>query len=211
MKVAGIAPDHWRSSSSTNVSSLPVRKYVGKSTPCLVRKPWVAYSLPGKSTETSISFSPCGASSRATCSRSGNSSRQGVHQVAQTLTIVAPAPERLTSSSTAGAATFVGIGAVFAGTAAVAVNKRAARIGMIGEDGPTATIPQQRRFGARATTILAGGSFMRLRHLGAAALALLCTSAWARIDVTLDADALNGLIATMAPDHVDVSLAGGRT
>lgn len=49
-----------------------------------------------------------------------------------------------------------------------------------------------------------------------AAVAFLLTSmlgypAFAKIDVTLDADSLNGLMASMAPDHVDVNLAGGRT
>jgi len=40
---------------------------------------------------------------------------------------------------------------------------------------------------------------------------LLFAPASARIDVTLDADALNGLLASMAPDHVDVALAAGRS
>jgi hypothetical protein len=49
-----------------------------------------------------------------------------------------------------------------------------------------------------------------------AALLLLATiasgsPALARIDVTLDADSLNGLLASMAPDHVDVALAAGRS
>jgi len=40
---------------------------------------------------------------------------------------------------------------------------------------------------------------------------LLHTPAAARIDVTLDADSLNGLLASMAPDHVDVGLTAGRS
>ena len=54
---------------------------------------------------------------------------------------------------------------------------------------------------------------MRTRHAAAAATlaALLSTPAAARIDVTLDAESLNGLLASMAPDHVDVGLAAGRT
>jgi hypothetical protein len=40
--------------------------------------------------------------------------------------------------------------------------------------------------------------------------AVLSAPAFARIDVTLDAESLNGLLASMAPNHVDVSLAGGR-
>jgi len=40
---------------------------------------------------------------------------------------------------------------------------------------------------------------------------LLFTPASARIDVTLDAEALNGLLASMAPDHVDVALTAGRS
>ncbi len=32
-----------------------------------------------------------------------------------------------------------------------------------------------------------------------------------RVDVTLDASSLNALLASMAPDHVDVGLAAGRT
>ena len=42
----------------------------------------------------------------------------------------------------------------------------------------------------------------------ASALAL---PAAAKIDVTLDAESLNGLLTSMAPDHVDVNLAGGRS
>ena len=42
-----------------------------------------------------------------------------------------------------------------------------------------------------------------------AALAALPASA--KIDVTLDAESLNGLLSSMAPDHVEVDLAGGRS
>ncbi len=35
--------------------------------------------------------------------------------------------------------------------------------------------------------------------------------ATARIDVTLDQESLNGLLASMAPDHVEVGLAAGRS
>ena len=41
-------------------------------------------------------------------------------------------------------------------------------------------------------------------------LTLMSAPAAARIDVTLDAESLNGMLATMAPDHVDVGLTGGR-
>ena len=41
--------------------------------------------------------------------------------------------------------------------------------------------------------------------------AMLCGPALARIDVTLDTESLNGLLASMAPDHVDVGLAAGRS
>jgi hypothetical protein len=41
--------------------------------------------------------------------------------------------------------------------------------------------------------------------------ALLPVPALARIDITLDAESLNGMLASMAPDHVDVNLAGGRS
>ncbi len=40
--------------------------------------------------------------------------------------------------------------------------------------------------------------------------AMLCGPVFARIEVTLDAESLNGLLASMAPDHVDLDLAGGR-
>jgi len=40
---------------------------------------------------------------------------------------------------------------------------------------------------------------------------LLAAPAAARIDVTLDADSLNGLLASMAPDHVEVGLSAGRS
>lgn len=39
---------------------------------------------------------------------------------------------------------------------------------------------------------------------------MMSAPAVARIDVTLDAESLNGMLATMAPDHVDVGLTGGR-
>ena len=56
---------------------------------------------------------------------------------------------------------------------------------------------------------------MRLRPLRflAAALAAVVSAAApasARVDVTVDADSLNELIRSMAPDHVDVALAAGR-
>ncbi len=40
--------------------------------------------------------------------------------------------------------------------------------------------------------------------------ALISVPAFARIDVTLDAESLNGLLASMAPNHVDVGLTAGR-
>jgi hypothetical protein len=40
--------------------------------------------------------------------------------------------------------------------------------------------------------------------------ASISVPAYARIDVTLDADSLNGLLTSMAPNHVDVGLAAGR-
>jgi len=54
---------------------------------------------------------------------------------------------------------------------------------------------------------------MKLRSTAAALTlaALLSLPAAARIDVTLDAEALNGLLASMAPDHVDVGLTAGRS
>jgi hypothetical protein len=51
-----------------------------------------------------------------------------------------------------------------------------------------------------------------IRAAAAVALAFLIHGvAAARIDVSLDAESLNGLLASMAPDHVDVSLAAGRS
>jgi hypothetical protein len=41
--------------------------------------------------------------------------------------------------------------------------------------------------------------------------AVLFGPAFARIDVTLDTVSLNGLLTSMAPDHVDVDLAAGRS
>ena len=41
--------------------------------------------------------------------------------------------------------------------------------------------------------------------------AAVSAPAMARIDVTLDAESLNGLLASMAPDHVEVSLAAGKS
>jgi len=55
---------------------------------------------------------------------------------------------------------------------------------------------------------------MTLRRAAAAALslaALIHAPALARIDVTLDAESLNGLLQSMAPDHVEVGLAAGRS
>jgi len=54
---------------------------------------------------------------------------------------------------------------------------------------------------------------MTLRRAAAASLlaALMYAPALARIDVTLDAESLNGLLASMAPDHVEVGLAAGRS
>ena len=52
------------------------------------------------------------------------------------------------------------------------------------------------------------------RRLATAALVIVAwmsTPALARIDVTLDAEALNDLLAAMAPNHVDVSLTAGRS
>jgi len=52
-----------------------------------------------------------------------------------------------------------------------------------------------------------------VKALRAAALviaALTGSPALARIEITLDAESLNGMLASMAPDHVDVGLAGGR-
>lgn len=53
-------------------------------------------------------------------------------------------------------------------------------------------------------------------NLRRAALALTLATlvyapARARIDLTLDAESLNGILASMAPDHVEVDLAGGRS
>jgi hypothetical protein len=55
---------------------------------------------------------------------------------------------------------------------------------------------------------------MRLRRAAVALpLAAFLTSlpAPAKIDITLDADSLNGLLTSMAPDHVEVNLAAGRS
>jgi hypothetical protein len=46
--------------------------------------------------------------------------------------------------------------------------------------------------------------------LALALAALVSTKAAARIDVTLDADSLNGLLSTMASNQVEVGLAAGR-
>jgi len=53
---------------------------------------------------------------------------------------------------------------------------------------------------------------MNPRHAAVALLVVASISApaLARIDVTLDAEALNGLLASMAPNHVDVGLTAGR-
>jgi len=51
----------------------------------------------------------------------------------------------------------------------------------------------------------------RLPAAALACLTLVSAPAFARIDVTLDADSLNGILASMAPDHVAVNLAGGRS
>lgn len=42
------------------------------------------------------------------------------------------------------------------------------------------------------------------------ALALVAAPALARVDVAIDAASLNDLLASMAPDHIQVGLAGGR-
>jgi hypothetical protein len=54
---------------------------------------------------------------------------------------------------------------------------------------------------------------MRPRSAAAALTlaALIYAPAFARIDVTLDADSLNGLLASMAPDEVQVGLTAGRS
>lgn len=44
-----------------------------------------------------------------------------------------------------------------------------------------------------------------------ASLVLAAAPALARVDVTLDAASLNEMLSTMAPDHVDVGLAAGRS
>jgi len=51
-----------------------------------------------------------------------------------------------------------------------------------------------------------------LRRIGtvAAALAFSVAPALARLDVTLDADTLNDLLANMAPDHAEVALTAGK-
>ena len=53
---------------------------------------------------------------------------------------------------------------------------------------------------------------MNLRRAAAllSILILISVPAFARIDVTLDAESLNGLLASMAPNHVDVGLTAGR-
>jgi hypothetical protein len=50
-----------------------------------------------------------------------------------------------------------------------------------------------------------------LRAAVFSAAVLACSPALARVDLTLDAESLNGLLATMAPDHVEVGLTAGRT
>jgi hypothetical protein len=50
----------------------------------------------------------------------------------------------------------------------------------------------------------------RRAALALSLLAVISAPALARIDVTLDADSLNGILASMAPDHVDVALTAGR-
>jgi len=54
---------------------------------------------------------------------------------------------------------------------------------------------------------------MNLRRpaLFLAAVVLSCAPAFARVDVTLDAASLNDLLASMAPERVDVGLAAGRS
>ena len=54
---------------------------------------------------------------------------------------------------------------------------------------------------------------MNARRIAAALVlaTLICAPAYSRIDVTLDAASLNGLLASMAPDHVEVALTGGRS
>lgn len=47
--------------------------------------------------------------------------------------------------------------------------------------------------------------------VAAAVVALVSVKAMARIDVTLDAESLNGLLSTMAADHVEIGLAAGRS
>jgi len=51
-----------------------------------------------------------------------------------------------------------------------------------------------------------------LRRLGTLAAALMLTAApaLARVEVTLDADTLNDLLANMAPDHAEVALTAGK-
>jgi hypothetical protein len=50
-----------------------------------------------------------------------------------------------------------------------------------------------------------------LRAAFFSAALLAAPPALARIDLTLDAESLNGLLASMAPDHVEVGLAAGRS
>jgi hypothetical protein len=53
---------------------------------------------------------------------------------------------------------------------------------------------------------------MHIRRAALAlALALLSTSVFARVEVTLDAETLNEMLTKMAPDKVDVNLAAGRS
>ena len=51
-----------------------------------------------------------------------------------------------------------------------------------------------------------------LRRLGALAVAVALSAlpALARVDMTLDADTLNGLLRDMAPDHAEVALTAGK-
>jgi hypothetical protein len=50
-----------------------------------------------------------------------------------------------------------------------------------------------------------------IRTVSLSLAALSFTSASARIDLTLDAESLNGLLSSMAPDHVDIALSAGRS
>jgi hypothetical protein len=51
----------------------------------------------------------------------------------------------------------------------------------------------------------------RRAALALALAALVSAPALARIDITLDAESLNGLLKSMAPDHVDVGLTAGKS